>query len=144
MGSTPDSSPKGCGDLAGYQSGLAGPEAIARVHVAAITRQAEPQLWFSHGVRPHSIGVFGHERAKMSGKECFGVIIRTAGLALILLAGYNVSASAFVALTPERHHSMGPGAAIIYGLFFAVAGLLLLRGASWLVKFSYPPSEIHP
>ena len=74
----------------------------------------------------------------MSGKECFGVIIRTAGLALILLGGYDISSSIFVALTPERPHSMGPAAAILYGLFFAVVGLLLLRGASALVKFSYP------
>jgi len=77
----------------------------------------------------------------MSGKECFGVILRTAGLALILLAGYDVSASVFVALTPERPHSMGPGAAIVYSIFFVAAGLLLLRGASWLVKFSYPPQR---
>ncbi len=77
----------------------------------------------------------------MSGKEYFGVIVRTAGLALILLAGYNISASVFVALTPERQHTMGPGAAIVYGLFFALAGLILLRGASWLVKFSYPPQR---
>jgi len=74
----------------------------------------------------------------VSGKECFGVILRTAGLTLILLASYDVSASDFVALTPERHHSMGPRAAIVYGLLFAAAGLFLLRGASWLVKFSYP------
>ena len=74
----------------------------------------------------------------MSGKECFGVIVRTAGLALVLLGGYDLSSSVYVTMTPERQHHMGPAAAIAYGLFFALSGVLLLRGAYKLVKFSYP------
>ena len=73
----------------------------------------------------------------------FGVIIRMAGLALILLGGYNISTSVFIAMTPERHHSMGLAAAVLDGLFFAAPGFLLLRGASRLIKFSYPLEVSH-
>lgn len=78
----------------------------------------------------------------MSGKECFGVIVRTAGLSLILMGGYNIISSGYVAMTPERAHQVTAAWGSVFGLLFVLVGLLLLRGAPALLNFAYPPEPL--
>jgi hypothetical protein len=88
---------------------------------------------------------FLHKRqALMKPSDLFGVIIRTIGLLAViqgawyLVYGFLQSAGTL----PETE----PSEAAMYfasGLPFLVGGCFFLRGADWIVKFSYPMTQLN-
>lgn len=75
----------------------------------------------------------------MKASDVFGIIVRTAGFCLLLLAPWYF-AYGFIELggwIPEERAGETL-AMFITGVSFAAVGLAILRGASSLVRFSYP------
>jgi hypothetical protein len=75
----------------------------------------------------------------MNASEIFGLIIRCTGLALTLLGIHNAYRALIMVVQVISMTSLIP-------LLFSVPNLLLgiwfLRGAPWLVSFSYPQHKI--
>lgn len=77
----------------------------------------------------------------MTPRDIFGIVVRTFGLSLFIYAiWYLAYGVATVAGLPEE----GPGYMIGYfitgGIYFII-GLYLLRGAPFLIRFSYPTAK---
>lgn len=80
----------------------------------------------------------------MTPKDCFGVVVRSVGLLVLLLGVYELLGSIYVLVTPSRHHNATSPVYIVYGVFFVALSLYFLCGAPGLMQFSYPdmpPSE---
>lgn len=71
----------------------------------------------------------------MNASEIFGLIIRCAGLALTLLGIHNVC-RAFIMLVQVI--SMTSFMSLLFGIPALLLGIWFLRGAPWLMSFSYP------
>ena len=78
----------------------------------------------------------------MKGQELFGVVVRSAGLYLVisgawyLIYGFLHSAGTLVEtqLGEDKLYFAS-------GIPFLLGGCLMLRGADWFVRFSYPPAD---
>ena len=76
----------------------------------------------------------------MTARDCFGLVIRTVGLASILWGLQYLYSPIGVLLNPEPSDS-----SILYYLAYGVAyvlfGMYFVRGAPHLLRFAYPPEK---
>ena len=71
--------------------------------------------------------------------EIFGLIIRVTGLALVVSGIINIFQDLIVML---GHISIGSFIELLFGIPALLFGIWFLRGAPWLVSFSYPQHKI--
>ena len=71
----------------------------------------------------------------MNASEIFGLIIRCAGLALTLLGIHNVFRALIMMVQVISTTSFMP---VLFGVPALLLGIWFLRGAPWLMSFSYP------
>lgn len=74
----------------------------------------------------------------MTPQQCFGVVIRTFGLFLLLSSLYFLFTGVYLALAPLARPHSPPSTYVVYGVVSAVACLYFLRGAPGLIGFCYP------
>jgi hypothetical protein len=72
----------------------------------------------------------------MSGRQLFGVVVRTLGLVVILLGGHRVF-YAFVSSVLHFKSYYPPHVYLVAGLVYLVAGVVLMWRAEWFVRFAY-------
>ena len=74
----------------------------------------------------------------MTPQQCFGVVIRTVGLLLLVGSLYFLFTAAYLlASTLQRLHSP-PSTYALYGAAAGLLSLYFLRGAPLLMRFCYP------
>jgi len=71
----------------------------------------------------------------MNASEIFGLIIRCAGLALTLLGIHDVYRALIMVVQAISMTSFIP---LLFGIPALLLGIWFLRGAPWLLSFSYP------
>ena len=71
----------------------------------------------------------------MNTSEIFGLIIRCAGLALTLLGIHEVYRALIMVVQEFSGISFTP---LLFGIPNLLLGIWFLRGAPWLMSFSYP------
>ncbi len=77
----------------------------------------------------------------MTPQQCFGVVIRTFGLFLLLTCLYFFFTGAYLlSVALSRPHSP-PATYAAYGIVSSFVSLYLLRGAPGLAGFCYPQSS---
>jgi len=73
----------------------------------------------------------------MKPKDCFGIVVRTIGLFLILFSLFYFYGAVAASISPE----LGRGGTFSYyagiGVIMLLVGLYMLRGASHLIQFAY-------
>ncbi len=76
----------------------------------------------------------------MSGRNLFGVIVRTFGLFLILYGIYTVFYELvhFIGMPIQIH--VPPRTALSFAGLYLVVGVVLIR-AEWVVRFAYGPES---
>ncbi len=75
----------------------------------------------------------------MKASDVFGLIVRTIGFCVLLWGGAYVLGGTLWAVGLLHDAFLGPATDfLVYGLACVIAGLGLLRSASWFVSFSYP------
>jgi len=74
----------------------------------------------------------------MRSRDCFGVVVRSLGLVIVLLGVYNVFTSLYLPLDPDFPHRHLAVGGLVVAAFFGLVGLALMRGATSLVRFCYP------
>jgi len=72
----------------------------------------------------------------MKSRDIFGLILRTAGLLVILYCGWNLAAAFYCVLTGQQF-----GTYFFYGIPGVVVGILLVSLARHIVRFSYPGNK---
>jgi len=79
----------------------------------------------------------------MKAKDIFGLIVRVLALILVLYAIWNLSfaIAMTVRLLAGTSHDSYMGAYYTFGVPALIIGLLLLRFARHVVKFSYPTGK---
>jgi hypothetical protein len=80
----------------------------------------------------------------MKPRDAFGVVVRSAGLLLLMFGLYELMGSVYVMLTPDKPHAASAAVAAIYGAVSVVGSLVLLKGAPRLVRFCYGEGEREP
>ena len=75
----------------------------------------------------------------MNASEIFGIIIRCTGLALTLLGIHEVYRALIMAVQDISMTSFIP---LLFGIPNLLLGIWFLRGAPWLMSFSYPQHKI--
>ncbi len=78
----------------------------------------------------------------MTPKDCFGVVVRSVGLLVLLLGVYELLGSIYVLVTPSRHHNATSPVYIVYGVIFLAVSLYFLHGAPGLMQFCYPSRSL--
>ncbi len=74
----------------------------------------------------------------MTPQQCFGVVIRTVGLLLLVSSLYFLFTAVYLlAFSLHRPHSP-PSTYALYGVAVGLLSLYFLRGASLLMRFCYP------
>jgi hypothetical protein len=71
----------------------------------------------------------------MNASEIFGLIIRCTGLALSLLGIHEVYRALIMMVQVISMISFMP---VLFGIPALLLGIWFLRGAPWLISFSYP------
>jgi hypothetical protein len=74
----------------------------------------------------------------MSGRQLFGVVVRTLGLVVILVGGHRVF-YAFASSVLHFKSYYPPHVYLVAGLVYLVAGVALMWRAEWFVGFAYGP-----
>ena len=72
----------------------------------------------------------------MKARDIFGLILRAAGLLLILYCSWNLLAAVYCMLTGQQF-----GAYFCYGTPGVIAGILVIAFARQIVRFSYPGNK---
>jgi len=75
----------------------------------------------------------------MNASEIFGLIIRIIGLILALSGINNIYQALIMVVQLEFMSSF---TSLLFGIPTLVIGFWLLRGAPWLMSFSYPQHQI--
>ena len=75
----------------------------------------------------------------MNASEIFGLIIRCTGLALTLLGIHNVYRALIMLVQVLSTSSF---ILLLFGVPSLLLGIWFLRGAPWLLSFSYPQDQI--
>ena len=75
----------------------------------------------------------------MNASEIFGLIIRCTGLALTLLGMHDVYRALIMVVQAISMTSFMP---LLFGIPALLLGIWFLRGAPWLMSFSYPQHKI--
>lgn len=75
----------------------------------------------------------------MKPRECFGIIVRTIGLLLLIYGVFEAVSALFIVVDKSytKPHSQ-PHIYMIYSTIFNLLSLYLLRGAPHLMRFCYP------
>jgi hypothetical protein len=76
----------------------------------------------------------------MSGRQLFGVVVRTLGLVVILVGGHRVF-YAFASSVLHFKSYYPPHVYLVAGLVYLVAGVVLMWRAEWFVRFAYGPER---
>jgi hypothetical protein len=80
------------------------------------------------------------ERRGLTGRDLFGVVVRTAGLLMVVWGIYTIVYLFNIISLRARTDGQPPGTFLIVGALWGVLGLALLRG-EWLVRFAYGPER---
>jgi len=72
----------------------------------------------------------------MKGRDLFGVAIRLMGLYMTLISARNLCFA-----VRQRLFSGFSQGVVLYEVLVLFVGLCLLRGAPWVMKFSYPEKK---
>jgi len=75
----------------------------------------------------------------MTPRDCFGVVVRTIGLLVLLLGIYYAITAAYLLIASDYPRPHSPVTTyLFYGALMIAISLYLLRGASHLIRFCYP------
>ena len=74
----------------------------------------------------------------MTAWQCFGVVLRTFGLILLLCGVYYLFTAAYTAIVSYSRPHSPPGTYAVYGIAYCLVSLYFLRGAPGLAGFCYP------
>ena len=74
----------------------------------------------------------------MNASEIFGLVIRSTGLALSLLGIHEVYRALIMMVQVISMTSFMP---VLFGIPLLLLGIWFLRGAPWLMLFSYPNTK---
>ena len=74
----------------------------------------------------------------MSPRDCFGIVVRSVGLLLLLFGLYSALSGLFLLLVSVYYQRVAPLSLFVCGVLATLVSLYLLRGAPALVRFCYP------
>jgi hypothetical protein len=74
----------------------------------------------------------------MTPQHCFGVVIRTVGLLLLVGSLYFLFSAVYLLAVPLQRPHSPPSTYALYGCAIGALSLYLLRGAPLLMRFCYP------
>jgi len=77
----------------------------------------------------------------MTPKDCFGIVVRTLGLAVMIASIAYFYSTAMAALIPTNPRYVSPLAYLAIGVVYLSISIYLLRGAPALLDFCYPKDK---
>ena len=80
----------------------------------------------------------------MTERDCFGVVVRSIGLLVIIVTIAYVGSGLYVVLAPTAAHKATATSYFTFAVGYGLFGLYLLRGAKHLVNFAYPSEQQAP
>jgi hypothetical protein len=73
----------------------------------------------------------------MKPRDCFGVVIRTIGLLLLIVSALYLNSALVTMIGRESSHAATPAYYLVASALTAGIGLYFLRGAPHLMRFAY-------
>jgi hypothetical protein len=78
----------------------------------------------------------------MKPKQAFGVAVRVVGLIVTLVGAYFILCGSVLIIDPEYSAKLAPAWHYFqFGIADTAAGLLLIRGVRFIVRFAFPDKD---